>query len=276
MSICSSSGLYSPSWKALTMGDLSPVGPIFRLGLLFGAGLIGVALLVQVQGRTTPVVSSDPAAALPNAQNVSKKEVSSAPSATAPVAAPSLTGLPSSESELPPQRVKLRQLQASFERGVALMQDPSSDKSTSEGAHLVNSAAALGFEPARMMIARDYPRSQIIRSVASSTEAVRYSLDPLFVSGRNTESGRKVLILLAAYFSGRHSIKVYAGDLLSALNENRHTVTDDTVKILLDPAFACFWRLHGTGPCGGKDTYRNGSRMLTPIAIANRKLSPRK
>jgi hypothetical protein len=84
-----------------------------------------------------------------------------------------------------------------------------------------------------MMIARDYPRSQTIRSATSSTEAVLYSLDPLLASGRNTESGRKVLTLLAAYFSGRHSIKIYAGDLLSALNENRQLITDDIVKTLL-------------------------------------------
>jgi len=94
-------------------------------------------------------------------------------------------------------------------------------------------AAALGYEPARVTIAQEYPRSSIIRSAVSSAEAVRYSLDPLFVSGSQGESNRFFLVLLASYFSGRHELPAYATDLLATLTDDRRLQTEDNLKSLL-------------------------------------------
>lgn len=85
------------------------------------------------------------------------------------------------------QGIDPRRLRASFQRGMAAMQKNDSDAATKEGAGLVSMAAVLGYEPARVTIAREYPRSSIIRSAVSSAEAVRYSLDPLFVPGPQSE-----------------------------------------------------------------------------------------
>jgi hypothetical protein len=87
-----------------------------------------------------------------------------------------------------------RLLRASFQRGTAAMQSNYSDATTKEGAGLISIAAVLGYEPARVTILQEYPRSSIIRSAVSSNEAVRYSLDPLLVLGPQSESRRIFLV----------------------------------------------------------------------------------
>jgi hypothetical protein len=137
------------------------------------------------------------------------------------------------QTDLALQGIDPRRLRASFQRGMAAMQSNDSDATIKEGAGLVSMAAALGYEPARVTIAQQYPRSSIIRSAVSSAEAVRYSLDPLFVSGPQSESNRFFLVLLASYFSGRHELPAYATDLLATLSDDRRLQTEDSLKSLL-------------------------------------------
>ena len=94
-------------------------------------------------------------------------------------------------------------------------------------------AAVLGYGPARVTIAREYPRSSTIRSATSSAEAVRYSLDPLFIPGSQSESNRISLVLLASYFSGRHELPAYATDLLATLTDDQRLQTEESLKSLL-------------------------------------------
>ena len=131
------------------------------------------------------------------------------------------------------QGIDPRRLRASFQRGMAAMQQNDSDATTKEGAGLVSMAAVLGYEPARVTIVREYPRSSIIRSAVSSAEAVRYSLDPLFVPGSQSESNRIFLVLLASYFSGRHELPAYATDLLATLGDDQRLQTEESLKSLL-------------------------------------------
>lgn len=97
----------------------------------------------------------------------------------------------------------------------------------------VNIAAILGYEPARALIVHDYPRSPLIRSVAPSSEAVRYSLDPLLVAGPQSESNRAFVVLTAAYFSGRRELEAYARDLLAALSDDQRLQSVDHLEALL-------------------------------------------
>ena len=136
------------------------------------------------------------------------------------------------QTDLALQGIDPRRLRASFQRGIAAMQSNDSD-ATNEGAELVSIAAVLGYEPARVMIAHEYPRSSIIRSAVSSAEVVRYSLDPLFVPGSQSESNRIFSVLLASYFSGRHELPAYAAELLATLSDDGRLQTEDSLKSLL-------------------------------------------
>jgi len=128
-----------------------------------------------------------------------------------------------------------------FLRGVDAMEPKFDDDTRRDGARLVNTAARLGYEPARALITQRYPSGSILRSAVSSKEAVRYSLDPLFIPGPQSESNRFFLVLLASYFSGRHELDIYVADLLEALSGDRRLQTKDSLNSLLD----LLARVHG-------------------------------
>ena len=244
--------------KSLSMRQPDSVPSLARLGLIVGSILVGVVLLFHV-GYSSTTISLAPkssAAAVAQVNHPAKLPTSSPRFATAiaPIQALAGSGTPLSNSAnvnvdlrmaeklmvpAPPQTdlalqgIDPRRLRASFERGIASMQSNDSDATTKEGAELVSMAAVLGYEPARVRIVQEYSRSSIIRSAVSSAEAVRYSLDPLFILGPQSESNRIFLVLLASYFSGRHELPTYANDLLATLSDDRRLQTADSLKSLL-------------------------------------------
>jgi len=247
--------------KLLSMDGLRSVPSLARLGLIVGSILIGVVLLFHVRYSSTTIAlapkSSAPAVGQVNHPAKLQSQATSSPrfaTAIAPDQALAVSGAQLSNSAnvntdlriaeklmvpAPPQTdlalqgIDPRRLRASFQRGMAAMQSNDSDATSEEGAELVSVAAVLGYGPARVTIAQQYSRSSIIRSAVSSAEAVRYSLDPLFVSGSQSESNRFFLVLLASYFSGRHELPAYATDLLATLSDDRRLQTEDSLKSLL-------------------------------------------
>jgi hypothetical protein len=123
-----------------------------------------------------------------------------------------------------------RRLRASFLRGKAML-TAASDEQSIAGARLVNIAAVLGYEPARALIARDYPTSHIIRAAAAAPEAVRFSLDPLLPD--HSDNDGAFTALLAAYFAGRDQLAAYATYLIDAFADDRRLQTADSIKSLL-------------------------------------------
>ena len=222
-------------WSALTRREPGPVVPLVRLCLVFGPILVAIALFAQIKVHRRAVVASAPEFLPPAAAAVQSSPKSSSLSrADTDLAAATTLMIPAPPDADPARQiVDLRLLRASFQRGVAAMQRNSDDEAASEGLRLVSMAAALGYEPARSLIAREYPRSQAIRSAVSPADAVRYSLDPLFVPGRQSEANRTFLILLAAYFSGHQMIVAYAGNVLRALSDDRRLQTEGRLQTLL-------------------------------------------
>src|SRR6516164_6838246 len=246
--------------KNLSMREPGSVPSLARLGLIVGSILIGVVLLVHVRypSNTISLAPKSSTAAVAQVNHPAKlqSQATSSPrfaTVIAPDQALAGSGAQLSNSanvnadlriaeklmvpappqtDLAPQGIDPRRLRASFQRGMAAMQSNDSDATTKEGAELVSVAAVLGYGPARVTIAQQYSRSSIIRSAVSSGEAVRYSLDPLFVPGPQS-GNRFFLVLLASYFSGRHELPAYATDLLATLSDDRRLQTEDSLKSLL-------------------------------------------
>jgi hypothetical protein len=237
------------------MRGLSSVPSLARLGLIVGSIVIAVVLLLHVRYSST-TISSAPKSLAALTAKLKSQATSSAHFATAttPTQALADSGAQLSNSAkvnadltvaeklmvpAPPQTdralqgIDPRRLRASFQRGMAAMRSNDSDATTKEGAELVSMAATLGYEPARVTIVQEYPRSTIIRSAVSSAEVVRYSLDPLFVPGPQSEGNRIFLVLLASYFSGRHELPAYATDLLATLSDDQRLQTEESLKSLL-------------------------------------------
>ena len=220
---------------------------LVRFGLIFGLALIGAALWTYFSYPPLKTAQSSP---VKKAQSTPVSAVAVAPSkAIVPsdadvsnpwagndelLAAEKMMIPPPPGTEQALQGIDPRRLHASFKRGMGALaiQGNFDDETTSQGARLVSIAAILGYAPARAVIARDYPKSPIIRSAASRLEAVRYSLDPLLLPGSQSESNRIFLALLASYFSGRHELEAYATDLLAALGDDRRLQAADSLQAL--------------------------------------------
>jgi hypothetical protein len=205
---------------------------VVRLGLVLGPMLVGLLLLPH----------AGPAALKPAAVKTSRDTRVRADAQTRVRAGLVPTPV------MPPAQTKItfpgddaRGLRKTFLRGADAMEPKFDDDTRRDGARLVNAAARLGYEPARALITQRYPSSSILRSAVSSQEAVRYSLDPLFVPGPQSESNRYFLVLLASYFSGRHELDTYVADLLEALSGDPRLQTKDSLKSLLD----LLARVHG-------------------------------
>jgi hypothetical protein len=197
--------------RALVTRETGHVVVLVRLAVVLGLMLIGVALVAHFRQSATPTPSAS--------------------QSSAAASAPPETALPAPPTD--PALSDPRRLGAIFQRGITAIETSNDDEAKREGARLVKAAAVLGYQPARFLIARDFPRSQLIRSVVASSEAVRYSLDPLFIPGPQSESNRAFLALMASYFSGRHELEAYATDLLSALRDDRRLQTEDRLQSLL-------------------------------------------
>ncbi len=216
-----------------------------RFGLVLALALLGAAVLAEFQQKaTTNAALISPASPVVRPTNhiVSNASRADPPRADHTLIEAAAMMIPAPpETELALQGIDPRRLRANFQRGTAAMQkyvddepvvDRSQDERKIEGARLVNAAAVLGYGPARLLIARDYPRSHVIRAALSAEGAVRYSLDPLFASSAPSE-GNRALTFLAAYFAGRHELGDFALYLVDSLRDDRRLQTEDRINLLL-------------------------------------------
>jgi len=232
------------------------LGPLLvRLGLAVGLVVALVSIVAESRRWLPTEVPVDSMAAMPSASDKhTPKSASSSPKPSAEsdlrtrldvgstiqpsndldyVAAAKLIIPPPPQTDLALQGVDPRRLRASFQRGVTAMRSEAEDQSAT-GARLVSVAAILGYQPARVLIAQQYPSSAILRSTVSSTESVRYSLDPLLTPGSQSEGNRNFLVLLAAYFSGHQALSHYANDLLAVLGDDQRLQTGERLELLLN------------------------------------------
>ncbi len=242
---------------------------LVRFGLVLAPALVGIALVMQFRHSSTPRPVADKAIAVApeptrspamTSSNVSLPPTGSAPGTAASGAAASFSDriffndrislpLPSNvdlsvaaklmlpappQTELALQGADPRRLQVSFQRGMTAMKVYYGEAAANDGARLINLAARLGYEPARVTIVRDYPKSAVIRAEVSSDESVRYSLDPLIIADGGSDSGRGLLVSLATYFSNEQQLQAYASGVIAALLDDRRLQTEDRLNALLD------------------------------------------
>jgi hypothetical protein len=217
-----------------------------RISIVLFAAFVGGILLIYLRqasrnsGSENRAVVARPGTVVPTKlavpRTVAPAEIVNSRTGSADpelVASARLMISPPPGTEMALQGIDPRRLRASFERGKNLMESATDDEQKINGARLVNSSAILGYELARLLIAREYPRSQLIQTAVTGSEAVRYSLDPLIVSSPIAQSGRVFLVLLASYFSGRNDLASYANYLLEALSDDHRLTDEDHLKELL-------------------------------------------
>jgi hypothetical protein len=98
---------------------------------------------------------------------------------------------------------------------------------------MIQAAALIGYFQARNLLARNYPRSEAIRSVVPPEDAIRYAVALVMDSTATVEDSREVLLALAQYFSARGEVDVFATHLLNSLRGDTRPQLNNRIDVLL-------------------------------------------
>src|SRR5262245_9798691 len=72
-----------------------------------------------------------------------------------------------------------RRTRTLVDRGVGEYASAKTDGDRAKGAGLIQTAALVGYPPARALLARNYPQSEAVRSVVPAKDVIRYALAPV-------------------------------------------------------------------------------------------------
>ena len=122
---------------------------------------------------------------------------------------------PSSRQDAPP--LDPRKLRALMDRGVVIYAGSGDDKNRQKGAELIQTAALLGFSPARRLIVRNYPISETVRRAVPARDAISYTLDFFTASEIDSEDSKGIFVSLAEHFAHEGQIEFFAAHLLAGL-----------------------------------------------------------
>ena len=80
-------------------------------------------------------------------------------------------------------RIDPRRIRTMVDRGVVEYASAKTDGDRARGARLIQTAALVGYPPARDLLARNYPQSEAVRSVVPAKDVIRYALVPVMDGG---------------------------------------------------------------------------------------------
>jgi hypothetical protein len=110
-----------------------------------------------------------------------------------------------------------RKLRALMDRGVVMFAGAADDQKRQRGAELIQTAALLGFSPARSLIARNYAMSEPVRRAVPARDAIDYLIDFFNASDIDGEDSKITFISLGDHFAREGQISFFAAHLLEGL-----------------------------------------------------------
>jgi hypothetical protein len=162
---------------------------------------------------------------------------------TAAQAMPSLSQLPFAPQVHVPSSLRHSSdpgnLRRMMDIGVAQYASATEDRGRSKGASLVQTAALLGYPPARELIVRNYARSSAVRSTVPAEDAVRFAVD--LVTAEAASETAEAAVALANYFLRRGDVLRFARHVVDAISDDERLQTRDK----LAREFAVFGRVPG-------------------------------
>jgi hypothetical protein len=126
-----------------------------------------------------------------------------------------------------------RALSTTMHRGLAIYESAPSDSHRLHGARLIQLAAVLGFEPARSLITRNYPRSRVMREATAAPDAIRYALDVFAASAAPAGDAEPGLIALARHFAYGRELETFATHVVEAIRDDRRLQVPGRVDLVL-------------------------------------------
>ena len=100
----------------------------------------------------------------------------------------------------PKPRIDPRSLRTIVDRGVAAYASAGTDADRAKAASEIQIAASAGFPSARVLLARNYPKSAAIRSVVPAKDVVRYALALLMDPASENDDTKQIFLGLGQHF----------------------------------------------------------------------------
>jgi len=126
-----------------------------------------------------------------------------------------------------------RRLRALMHRGFAIYQRAPTQIQQVEGIRLIQIAAVLGHGPSRDLLAREYSRSRLVRSVVPAADAIRYALDVFTGDPAAAKNTTYAFRMLVVYYSEEKALNLLATNVVEAIGD------DSRLQVVkrLDPLF---------------------------------------
>lgn len=105
------------------------------------------------------------------------------------------------------RHIDARRMRTLVDRGVVAYASAKTDGDRAKGAGLIQTAALVGYPPARALLARNYPQSEAVRSVVPAKDVIRYALGPVMdvaATGEDSITPSPCVGILSAAIFRRH------------------------------------------------------------------------
>src|SRR5262245_6589434 len=144
-----------------------------------------------------------------------------------------LIALPPGSTREPP-RIDPRKVRAIVDRGVVEYASARTDGDRARGARLIQTAALVGYPPARNLLARNYPQSEAVRSVVPAMDVIRYALGPVMDVAATSEDSKQIFLALGQQFALQGELDLFASQVLDSLRGDSRPQLIHRVDTLLD------------------------------------------
>ena len=118
------------------------------------------------------------------------------------------------------------------DRGVVGYASAKTDGDRARGARLIQTAALVGYPPARDLLARNYPQSEAVRSVVPAKDVIRYALVPVMAAA--SEDSKQIFLALGQHFAVQGQLDVFATEILELVRGDSRPQLIHRVDTLVD------------------------------------------
>src|SRR5215469_10638936 len=143
-----------------------------------------------------------------------------------------VAGPPDTAREAP--HIDARRMRTLVDRGVVEYASAKTDGDRAKGAGLIQTAALVGYPPARALLARNYPQSEAVRSVVPAKDVIRYALGPVMDAAATGEDAKEILLALGQHFALHGQVDLFATQILISLRGDSRPQLGYRIDTLLD------------------------------------------
>ncbi len=127
-----------------------------------------------------------------------------------------------------------RMIRTIVDRGVVEYASAKTDGDRAKGARLIQTAALVGYPPARALLARNYPQSGAVRSVVPAKDVIRYALGPVMDVAATSEDSKQIFLALGQHFALQGEVDLFATQIFDLLRGDLRPRLSYRVDTLLD------------------------------------------